>query len=107
MKTWEIWSYQPAGWPEPHPVVIVSHPDRVANKPEFNVLVCSSHGANRPAKPNEVILDEADGLDWPTICYCDPLHLVRQKDLSRHRGVVSTERRRAIIRALISANGWI
>jgi hypothetical protein len=29
MKAWEIWSYQPAGWPEPHPAVIVSGPARV------------------------------------------------------------------------------
>jgi hypothetical protein len=28
MKAWEIWSYQPAGWPEPHPAVIVSGPAR-------------------------------------------------------------------------------
>jgi hypothetical protein len=41
MKAWEIWSYQPAGWPEPHPAVIVSGPARVAHKPELNIIVCS------------------------------------------------------------------
>jgi hypothetical protein len=30
MKAWEIYSYQHPDWPEPHPAVIVSHPDRVA-----------------------------------------------------------------------------
>jgi hypothetical protein len=107
MKAWEIWSYQPAGWPEPHPAVIISHPERVLRKPEFNVLVGSSHRAGRPAKPNEVILDQADGLDWPTICYCDPLHLVTGNELSRKRGVVTPERRTAVLRTMIACNGWV
>jgi hypothetical protein len=34
MKAWEIFSWQAPGWPEPYPAVIVSHPDRVANKPD-------------------------------------------------------------------------
>jgi hypothetical protein len=71
MKAWEIWSYQPSGWPEPHPAVIVSSPSRVANKPDLNILMCSSKQATREAMPNEVILDESDGLNWPTLCKCD------------------------------------
>ncbi len=34
MKPFDIFSWQPLGWPEPHPCVIISHPDRVANKPD-------------------------------------------------------------------------
>jgi len=48
MKAWEIWSYQPAGWPEPHPAVIVSGPARVAHKPELNIIMCSTKEATRP-----------------------------------------------------------
>ena len=33
MKAWEIYSYQHPGWPEPHPAVIVSHPERVSDFP--------------------------------------------------------------------------
>jgi hypothetical protein len=106
VKTWEIWSYQPAGWPEPHPAVIISHPERVARKPEFNVLICSSHRPGRPAKANEVLLDRADGLDWPTLCFCDPLHLVSYGDLSHRRGLVTPERRTAILRTMLAVNGW-
>jgi hypothetical protein len=40
MKAWEIYSYQHPGWPEPHPAVIVSHPDRVTLKPEVTILLC-------------------------------------------------------------------
>jgi hypothetical protein len=32
MKQFDIFSWQPAGWPEPHPCVIVSHPDRAGPK---------------------------------------------------------------------------
>ena len=103
----EIWSYQPAGWPEPHPVVIVSAPDRVAHKPDINVLMCSSKEATRPPLPNEVVLDTGDGLDWPTLCKCDLLHLVTKSELSNRRGVVRQERRKHIIRTINRANDWI
>jgi len=36
MKPFDIFSWQPSVWPEPHPCVIVSHPDRVAGKPDVN-----------------------------------------------------------------------
>jgi hypothetical protein len=39
MKAWDIFSWQAPGWPEPHPVVIVSHPDRVAQKPDVTVII--------------------------------------------------------------------
>ena len=68
MKAWEIWNCQPDGWNEPHPAVIVSHPLRVANKLEVDVVMCSTRRAQRAPAPHEVLLDEADGLDWPTLC---------------------------------------
>jgi hypothetical protein len=107
MRAWDILTWQPPGWPEPHPAVIVSHPGRVANKPEVNVLMCSSKPANRPAQPDEVILDESDGLSWPTLCRCDLYFLVRKSDLTNLRGTVTTERRRQIIATMNRANGWI
>jgi mRNA-degrading endonuclease toxin of MazEF toxin-antitoxin module len=107
MKPWEIWSYQPAGWPEPHPAVIVSSPNRVANKPDLNVLMCSSKRTTREAMPNEVILDAEDGLNWPTLCKCDLLHLITKTDLRTRRGYVTDERQRRIIATINRANGWI
>lgn len=107
MKAWEIWSYQPSGWPEEHPAVIVSAPGRVENKPELNILMCSSKPATREAMPNEVILDASDGLTWPTLCKCDLLHLVTKTELKGRRGRVTEERRRQIIATIHRANGWI
>jgi len=107
LKAWEIWSYQPAGWPDPHPAVVVSSPGRVANKPDVNVLMCSSKHATRAPMENEVVLDISDGLDWPTLCKCDLLHLVSKSELMNRRGRVSAERRRQIINAINRSNEWI
>jgi len=107
MKAWEIWSYHPAGWPEPHPCVIISAPSRVSHKPDVNILLCSSQQATRQALEYEVILDSADGLDWPTLCKCDLIHMVRKDVLKNLRGAVTTDRRTAIIRTINRANGWV
>jgi len=107
LKAFDIYSWQPPGWPEPHPVVIVSHPDRVANKAEVSVLACSSKAATRSPRPNEVVLDEADGLDWPTLCKCDLIYAVPKAELQQRRGRVSDARRRQIIATLIRSNDWL
>src|SRR5690242_4932564 len=107
MKPWEIWSYQPPGWPEPHPALIVSHPARVANKPDITVLMCTSQRATRPPEPHEVLLDVEDGLSWPTLCKCDLLYAVKKSALRHFRGAIIAERRRQIIATIIRANGWL
>ena len=106
MNTWEIWSFQPPGWPEPHPAVIVSHPSRVASKPEVDVVMGSSQRAQREPKPNEVILDESDGLQWQTLFKCDLIHTVLKAELRPRRGKVTSVRRRKIIETIIGAHDW-
>ncbi len=107
MKAWDIWSFQPAGWPEPQPAVIVSHPDRVDRKPEVMIAMCASKPATRAAKPNEMILDQADGLQWATLCKCDLLYTVPKTELKNQRGVVTEERRRQLIATINRSNGWV
>jgi len=107
MKALEIWSYHPPGWPEAHPAVIVSHPARVANKPDVTVVMCASQQANRSPEPHEVLLDAADGLAWPTLCKSDLLYAVRKSALTHFRGIVSSERKRQIIATINRANGWV
>jgi mRNA-degrading endonuclease toxin of MazEF toxin-antitoxin module len=106
MKQFDIFSWQPAGWPEPHPCVIVSHPDRANRKTPVEVIMCSSKRATRKAEPDEIILDEADGLDWPSICKCDLIHSVSRHDLKQSRGAVAELRRAPLVRTLIAAHGW-
>jgi hypothetical protein len=106
MKPWEIYNWQPAGWNEAHPAVIVSHPDRVGRKDPVEVIMCSSQRSTRAPKSHELILDTADGLDWPTLCKCDVIYAVNPVDLKTRRGRVSEERRGALVRTMIAAHGW-
>jgi hypothetical protein len=104
MKQWDIFSWE---FPEgKHPAVVVSHPARIAAKPTVNVLLCSSQRARRTADVNEVILDEADGLDWATLCKCDLIYDVPKSDLTGLRGSVSPIRRRQIVGRIVSSFGW-
>jgi hypothetical protein len=103
MTTWEIYFWQPPGWKEPHPAVVVSHPDRAERKDPVEVIVCSTQRAARAPERHEVILDEADALDRPTLCKCD---LIYAAALKNRRGVVSEARRSALARTMIAAHGW-
>ena len=104
MKQWDIFTWE---FPErKHPAIIVSHQARIAAKPVVNVLLCSSQRAKRLPEANEIVLDEADGLDWPTLCKCDLLYDVAKADLKQLRGSVTLIRRRQIIERVISAFGW-
>jgi hypothetical protein len=63
MNAWEIWSYQPPGWPAAHPAVIVSHPARVPNKPDVTVVMGASQRATRPLEPHEVVwMQQTDSI---------------------------------------------
>jgi mRNA-degrading endonuclease toxin of MazEF toxin-antitoxin module len=104
MKQWEIWTcdFADAG---PHPAVIISHPDRVARAPLVNVLLCSSQRTTRGPRENELLLDQADGLDWETLVKCDLTYLVEKAQLYQQRGVVTRARQRAIAQRLIACFG--
>jgi hypothetical protein len=105
MKQWEIWSYDfpDAGM---HPAVVISHPDRVVNKPYVNLLCCSTHRASRLPGPGEIILNGADGLDWETLCQCDLIYIAPKTELSQRRGLVSPQRRIQIARRILESCGW-
>lgn len=104
MNAWEVYEAD-LGWGA-HPVVIVSHPARAARKPFVEILDCSSQRANRLPQEHEVILDGADGLDWPTFCKCDCIYAVPRAELQQRRETASTERRRQIVRTVIATHGW-
>ncbi|MDD5141431.1 MAG: type II toxin-antitoxin system PemK/MazF family toxin [Verrucomicrobiales bacterium] len=106
MKAFEVFSWQPAGWNEPHPCVIVSHPDRAARKDPVEVVMCSTQRATRKPDPHEIILDSADGLDWATLCKCDVIYAAPRAELKNRRGIISENRRVQIVRTIIAAHGW-
>ena len=104
MRPWDIftWKFPEAG---EHPAVILGTDERVQNKPMINVLLCSSQRASRSAKITEVILDSADGLDWPTLCKCDFVYAVPADQLLRPRGSVVFSRRKEIAVRVIRGLG--
>ena len=106
MKPFDIYSWQPPGWPEPHPCVILSSAARAANKPDVEVVLCSTQKAGRDARSDEIILDKADGLEWETICKCDQIFSVARGNLKNRRGKVSTARRPHLVRTFIAAHAW-
>jgi hypothetical protein len=55
----------------------------------------------REPRVNEVLLDEADGLDLKTLCRCDLLFTVEKNQLGRRRGIITPSRRPEIARKII------
>lgn len=106
VSPFDIFLWQPPGWPEAHPSVIVSHPDRASRKDPVEVVVCSTRRAGRKAEPHEMILDESDGLDWPTLCKCDVIYAVPRSDLKVKKGRVVPLRQGTLIRTIIGAHYW-
>jgi mRNA-degrading endonuclease toxin of MazEF toxin-antitoxin module len=104
MKPWDIWTWRFPDAQE-HPAVILSTEDRARLKPRLSVVLCSTQRAARRAEIHEVILDEADGLDWPTLCKCDLVYAAPKSELVNHRGRVTAERRRAIAERVIRGLG--
>ena len=104
MKPWDIYTWEFPGT-SAHPAVVLGTETRLADKPKVNVLFCSSQRAGRKAEALEIILDEADGLDWETLCKCDLVFAVPKEQLTRRRGSVTLERRRAIGERVIRSLG--
>ena len=103
---WTEWDIASFDFPDPvgeHPVVVISNPDRATCAKIVNVLYCTSQKQNRPAGPDEVLLNGADGLDWETYCRCDHIFSVeRDKLKSRLRPAkVSVVRRRQIAARIV------
>lgn len=104
MNAWEIWTFDPGFGV--HPAVIVSAQDRAARKPLVEIILCSTQRASRAPNAGEVVLDLADGLNWETLCKCDLIYSVDRDLLHIRRGLVTTERRREIVRVIVGCHGW-
>src|SRR4051812_21382574 len=86
-----------------HPAIIISNDETCQNDAieELNALICTSAKANRPPKPTEEVLDEADGLDWKTMVRCDRIYLLSKAQFDNRKGSVSTDRRHFIARKIV------
>ena len=97
MNQWDIYLY-PFEIEQPHPVVIISNDERCQNPDldQVNALICTSFRLNRPPRDREIVLDDADGLDWRTAVRCDIIHLLPKSLFRERRGRVSERRRKPI-----------
>ncbi len=99
MKQWDIFLF-PFTEEKPHPVVILSIDERAAGRKSVNGLLCVSL-RGRPLGLNEVLLDQADGLDWESAVRCDLIQLLERERFLENRGRVIPERQIQISRKLI------
>ncbi len=99
MKQWDIFLF-PFTEEQPHPVVILSIDERAATRKNVNGLLCVSL-RGRPLSLHEVLLDQADGLDWESAVRCDLIHLLERDRFLERRGFVIPERQIQISRKLI------
>jgi len=104
MNAWEIWTFDP-GYGD-HPAVVVSAQDRAARRPLVEIILCASQRTSRAPNAGEVLLDSADGLNWETLCKCDLIYAVDKDLLHTQRGLVTSERRREIVRSIVASHGW-
>ena len=72
----------------------------------MEIILCSTQRASRAPNAGEVVLDLADGLNWETLCKCDLIYSVDRDLLHTRRGLVTTERRREIVRVIVGCHGW-
>jgi hypothetical protein len=70
------------------------------------VIVCATQRAQRRAEAHEIILDEADSLDWPTLCKCDLIYAAVRSDLKQRKGHVAEARQAPLMWTMIAAHGW-
>ncbi len=104
MRPWEIWTWKFPDAGE-HPAVVLGTEERVRLKLRVCVLLCSTQRANRKPEAHEVLLDQADGLTWETLCKCDVVYAAPKADLVQRRGMVTGDRRRAIAERVIRGLG--
>ena len=93
MNQWEIYDY-PFAEEGSHPVLIISNPARAGNSAfsRINGLFCRTARPHVVPKPFYFLLDQADGLDNPTLVRCDHIHELSRDWLAR---VVASSPRRA------------
>ena len=103
-RQWDVFMF-PFTRERRHPAVIISNDETCQNNDieEVNALLCTSAAVNRPPKPAEEILDEADGLDWKTLVRCDKIHLLPKAGFGENKGTVTKSRRSLIARKIVEA----
>lgn len=90
-----------------HPAVILSGPDLLDDPRHlrFNVLMGTKRPPAAEIRPHQVLLDQAEGLEFPTLLNCAIVFVVRRDAILRGAGVVSHARRAEIAKRVRASLG--
>ena len=85
-----------------HPAVVLSSDDVMADgkQQRFNVLTGTKKQPAAHARHRQVILDAADGLEFPTFVDCSLVYVARKSSMLRSGGLVTVHRRQPIQRGI-------
>lgn len=86
-----------------HPALVISTDEVCASAPRINVIYGSTRRPGQPARPHQVVLNGADGLDRPTLFGCGHFYQVSPDAITGHYGSVTAARRREVARKIIAA----
>jgi len=85
-----------------HPAVVLS-PSDILDDPRqqrFNVILGTKKQPAEQARQHHVILDDADGLEFPTLVDCSFVYVARKASILRSTGSVTIYRRQQMQRLL-------
>jgi hypothetical protein len=85
-----------------HPAVVLSSDDVMTDvkQQRFNAVVGSKKPPAFNAGNHHVILDQADGMEFPTLIDCSLVYVVRKSTVIRSSGSVTLHRRQQIQRTI-------
>jgi len=81
--------------PHGHPLIVLSNDEACAdaNRASLNVLFGSTKRPAIASRPFEIVCDEADGFEKPTVIDCSRIYFIPKGKLARRLGTVSRTRR--------------
>jgi hypothetical protein len=90
-----------------HPAVILSGPDILSDDRQlrFNALMGTKRPPAARILAHQVLLDQADGLEFATLINCSMVYVVRKNSILRTAGIVSHMRRAEIARRVRASLG--
>ena len=88
--------------PVGHPAVVLSSDDTMADgrQQRFNVVTGTKKQPGESARNHQVILDRADGLEFPTLIDCSLVYVAKKVSVLRSTGSVTINRRQLIQRTV-------
>ncbi|MDD2762764.1 MAG: type II toxin-antitoxin system PemK/MazF family toxin [Opitutaceae bacterium] len=95
-RQWETWmTLGDEQDPHGHPLIVLSNDEACAdaNRASLNVLFGSTKRPAIASRPFEIVCDEADGFEKPTVIDCSRIYFIPKGKLARRLGTVSRTRR--------------